>query len=81
MALIDHELGGRLKDLFAGDDPHGIFNDVRMEAMLEGFDITGHEPATNRPRPPHGCTQRWPGRSARRRRSRSRTSGSICRSC
>lgn len=44
VALIDHELGGGFKDLFAGDDPRGIFNDVRMEAMLEGFVVTGYQP-------------------------------------
>ncbi|HEY5881583.1 MAG TPA: plasmid pRiA4b ORF-3 family protein [Nakamurella sp.] len=45
VVLIDHRLGGGIKDLFATDDPDELRRDVQFESMLEGVEVTPHSPA------------------------------------
>lgn len=42
--LIDHELGGGIKDLFATADPERLRREVRRLSIDEGFVIVRHTP-------------------------------------
>ena len=42
MVLIDHQLGGGIKDLFATDDPDRFRREVQRLSALQGFTVRSH---------------------------------------